>query len=131
MVPPCVVAFGPAPVIPASLLSGAGLEEEGRGIRRVGIGRGREGAGKMRTIRRRNWFIKRIALGLAVAAIAAPVAQASVDEGIPGQPSAPQIVEGVKGPHDGGMQSEPRLVWGPHDGGMPFLANDGGTSPKL
>jgi hypothetical protein len=35
----------------------------------------------MRTIRRRNWFIKRIALGLAVAAIAAPVAQARVDEG--------------------------------------------------
>jgi hypothetical protein len=31
--------------------------------------------------RRRNWFIKRIALGLAIAAFAAPVAQAQVDEG--------------------------------------------------
>jgi hypothetical protein len=30
---------------------------------------------------RRNWFIKRIALGLAIAAFAAPVAQAKVDEG--------------------------------------------------
>src|SRR5262245_24904692 len=35
----------------------------------------------MRSNRRRNWFLKRIALGLAVAAIAAPVAQARVDEG--------------------------------------------------
>jgi hypothetical protein len=35
----------------------------------------------MRTIRRRNWLIKRIALGLAIAAVAAPVAQAKVDEG--------------------------------------------------
>jgi hypothetical protein len=35
----------------------------------------------MRTIRRRNWLIKRIALGLAIAAFAAPVAQAKVDEG--------------------------------------------------
>jgi hypothetical protein len=34
----------------------------------------------MRTIRRRNWFIKRIALGLAVVAITAPVAQAKVGE---------------------------------------------------
>jgi hypothetical protein len=42
----------------------------------------------MRIIRRRNWLIKRIALGLAIAAFAAPVAQASVDEGIPGQPNA-------------------------------------------
>ena len=30
--------------------------------------------------RRRSWFIKRIALGLAIAAFAAPVAQAKVDE---------------------------------------------------
>jgi hypothetical protein len=50
----------------------------------------------MRTTRRRNWFIKRIALGFAVAAIAAPVAHARVDEGIPGQPNAPKI---VKAPH--------------------------------
>jgi hypothetical protein len=35
----------------------------------------------MRSIRRKNWFIKRIALGFAVAALAAPVAQARVDEG--------------------------------------------------
>jgi hypothetical protein len=42
----------------------------------------------MRTIRRRNWFIKRIALGFAVAAIVAPVAQARVDEGIQGQPNS-------------------------------------------
>jgi hypothetical protein len=40
-----------------------------------------KGAGKMRSYRRRNWFIKRIALGFAVAAFAAPVAQATVDEG--------------------------------------------------
>src|SRR6187549_2186200 len=39
-----------------------------------------EGSRKMRN-RRRNWFIKRIALGFAVAAFAAPVAQAKVDEG--------------------------------------------------
>jgi hypothetical protein len=42
----------------------------------------------MRTIRRRNWLIKRIALGLAIAAFAAPAAQARVDEGIQGQPNA-------------------------------------------
>jgi hypothetical protein len=35
----------------------------------------------MRSNRRRNWLIKRMALGLAIAAIAAPVAQAKVDEG--------------------------------------------------
>ena len=35
----------------------------------------------MRSNRRRNWLIKRIALGLAIAAFAAPVAQAKVDEG--------------------------------------------------
>jgi len=35
----------------------------------------------MRSNRRRNWFIKRIALGFAVAALAAPVAQATVDQG--------------------------------------------------
>jgi hypothetical protein len=34
----------------------------------------------MRSNRRRNWFIKRIALGVAIAAVAAPVAQAKVDE---------------------------------------------------
>jgi hypothetical protein len=41
----------------------------------------------MRSNRRKNWFIKRIAVGLAIAALAAPVAQASVDEGIQGQPN--------------------------------------------
>jgi hypothetical protein len=35
----------------------------------------------MRSNRRRNWLIKRIALGFAVAAFAAPVAQARIDEG--------------------------------------------------
>jgi hypothetical protein len=35
----------------------------------------------MRSNRRRNWLVKRIALGLAIAAIAAPVAQAKIDEG--------------------------------------------------
>jgi hypothetical protein len=48
----------------------------------------------MRTIRRRNWFIKRIALGVAIAAFAAPVAQARIDEGIPSQPNAAN--EGLK-----------------------------------
>jgi hypothetical protein len=39
-------------------------------------------------IRRRNWIIKRIALGFAVAALVAPAAaQARVDEGIAGQPN--------------------------------------------
>jgi hypothetical protein len=42
----------------------------------------------MRSNRRRNWFIKRIALGFAVAAFVAPVAQARVDEGIQGQPNS-------------------------------------------
>ena len=55
----------------------------------------------MRSNRRRNWLIKRIALGFAVAAFVAPVAQASVDEGIPSQPNAPQVVEVTfnTGPH--------------------------------
>ena len=35
----------------------------------------------MRSNRRRNWLIKRIALGFAIAAVAAPVAQAKVDQG--------------------------------------------------
>ena len=35
----------------------------------------------MRSNRRKNWFLKRIALGLAIAAFAAPVAQAKLDEG--------------------------------------------------
>jgi hypothetical protein len=63
----------------------------------------------MRSNRKRNWLIKRIALGFAVAAFVAPVAQASVDVGIPGQPNAPQIAEGSQvtfgpGPHS--------LPWG-------------------
>jgi hypothetical protein len=50
----------------------------------------------MRSNRRRNWFIKRIALGLAIAAIAAPVAQAKIDEGVQGQPSASnQVVKPI------------------------------------
>ena len=35
----------------------------------------------MRSNRRRNWFIKRFAIWLAITAFAAPVAQAKVDEG--------------------------------------------------
>ena len=63
-----------------SLLLG---KEEERLNRLVRIGsRGQqEGSRKMRSNRRRNWFIKRFALGLAIAAIAAPVAQAKIDEG--------------------------------------------------
>ncbi len=50
----------------------------------------------MRSNRRRNWFIKRFALGLAIAAIAAPVAQAKIDEGVQGQPSASnQVVKPI------------------------------------
>jgi hypothetical protein len=59
------------------------VEEQLQFIRLVRIGSRsqQEGSKKMRSNRRRNWFIKRIALGLAVAAVAAPVAQAKVDEG--------------------------------------------------
>jgi hypothetical protein len=46
----------------------------------------------MRSNRRRNWLIKRIALGLAIAAFAAPVAQARVDEGISGQQNSSNVV---------------------------------------
>lgn len=50
----------------------------------------------MRTIRRRNWLIRRFALGLAIAAFAAPAAQARVDEGIQGQPnSSAEIQKGI------------------------------------
>jgi len=50
----------------------------------------------MRT-RRRNWILKRIVLGFAVAALVAPAAaQARVDEGISGQPNAASEISGVK-----------------------------------
>jgi hypothetical protein len=50
----------------------------------------------MRT-RRRNWILKRIVLGFAVAALVAPAAaQARVDEGISGQPNAASESSGVK-----------------------------------
>ena len=49
----------------------------------------------MRT-RRRNWILKRIVLGFAVAALVAPAAaQARVDEGISGQPNAASEISGV------------------------------------
>ena len=48
---------------------------------RIGSRGQQEGSRKMRSNRRKNWFIRRIALGLAIAAVAAPVAQAKVDEG--------------------------------------------------
>ena len=59
----------------------------------------------MRSNRRRNWFLKRIALGLAVAAVAAPVAQARVDVGIPGQPNSPAEVVQAFAYADHGMPS--------------------------
>jgi hypothetical protein len=62
------------------------VEETFARARLVRMSRGQtKGAGKMRSNRRRNWLIRRIALGFAVAAFAAPVAQASVDNlGWPG-----------------------------------------------
>src|SRR5262245_22119110 len=42
----------------------------------------------MRSNRRKNWLVKRIALGLAIPAFAAPVAQAKVDEGSGSPPGA-------------------------------------------
>ena len=45
----------------------------------------------MRSNRRRNWLIKRIALGFAVAAVAAPVAQARIDEGQQVQTNSPAL----------------------------------------
>jgi hypothetical protein len=50
----------------------------------------------MHSIRRRNWILKRIVLGFAVAALVAPAAaQARVDEGGAGQPNS--IAEVSKG----------------------------------
>jgi len=51
----------------------------------------------MRSTRRKNWLIKRMVLGLAVAAFAAPVAQARVDEGITGQPNSVAEVQKATG----------------------------------
>lgn len=45
--------------------------------------------------RRRNWLLRRLVLGLAVAAIAAPVAQARVDGGSGGQSQEPAYVPWV------------------------------------
>jgi hypothetical protein len=60
---------------------GSKAEEEGRFIRLVRISRkSKRRSRDMRTNRRRNWLIKRFALGLAVAAFVAPAAQARVDE---------------------------------------------------
>src|SRR5215217_4690735 len=66
-------------------MKGSGLavlvEETFARSRLVRISRNQlEGSTKMRRNRRRNW-IKRFALGLAIAAIATPVAQAKIDEG--------------------------------------------------
>jgi hypothetical protein len=60
---------------------------------RIGSKTQQEGSRKMRSNRRRNWFIKRIALGFAVAAFAAPVAQARLDEGIQGMPNSSAEVQ--------------------------------------
>ena len=82
------------------------VEEMFARSRLVRISRGHtKGAGKMRSNRRRNWFLKRIALGLAIAAFAAPVAQASVDVGIPGQPNSPAEVVQAFAYADHGMPS--------------------------
>jgi hypothetical protein len=46
-------------------------------------------------IRRRNWILRRFALAFAVAAIAAPTAQARIDEQGSGQASSKQYIAGV------------------------------------
>jgi hypothetical protein len=45
----------------------------------------------MRSNRRRNWLVKRIALGFAVAAFVAPAAQARIDEGQQVQSGSPAL----------------------------------------
>ena len=47
----------------------------------------------MRSNRRKNWFVRRIALGFAVAAIAAPAAQAQLDQGGAPQTSSKAIAQ--------------------------------------
>ena len=81
------------------------VEETFARSRLVCMSRGHtKGAGKMRSNRRRNWFLKRIALGLR-SQLAAPVAQASVDVGIPGQPNSPAEVVQAFAYADHGMPS--------------------------
>jgi hypothetical protein len=74
------------------------VEETFARARLVRMSRGQtKGAGKMRSNRRRNWLIRRIALGFAVAAFAAPVAQASVDNlGWPGVNPSDYAASAVK-----------------------------------
>ena len=69
----------------------------------------------MRIIRRRNWFIKRVALGLAVAAVAAPVAQAKGgDQPWPAVNPYDVSVTSVKAPDYHGLRATPHalaLAW--------------------
>jgi hypothetical protein len=61
----------------------------------------------MRT-RRRNWILKRIVLGFAVAALVAPAAaQARFDEGINGQPNTASENSGVKSDFVAGVTDFP------------------------
>jgi hypothetical protein len=68
--------------------------------------------------RRRNWLIRRIALGLAVAAIAAPVAQADVGEQAwPGVNPSDYAVTSVKASDDHMLRPsphDPALAQGDH-----------------
>jgi hypothetical protein len=74
----------------------------------------------MRTIGRRNWFIKRIALGFAVAAFVAPVAQASVSAQMwPGVNPGDSVAASVKAPDNHVLGPSP------HD---PALARGGNGS---
>jgi hypothetical protein len=78
----------------------------------------------MRTNRRKNWLIRRIALGLAVAAIAAPVAQAKVgDQAWPGVNPSDYAVASAK------ASDYHKLRPSPHD---PALArgDDGSAANK-
>jgi hypothetical protein len=70
--------------------------------------------------RKRNWFLKRMVLGFAVAALVAPAAaQARVDEGIAGQPNSTSEISGRVAPS--GM---------PHAGYNDYLATHQAVNPQ-
>jgi hypothetical protein len=70
--------------------------------------------------RKRNWFLKRMVLGFAVAALVAPAAaQARVDEGIAGQPNSTSEISGRVAPY--GM---------PHAGYNDYLATHQAVNPQ-
>lgn len=60
--------------------------------------------------RRKKWILRRLVLGLAVAAVAAPVAQARVDEGAQSQSQKPAYIPWVT--DFGGAVSAPQAVSG-------------------